>query len=310
MSRSAHLVVVLGPTASGKSDLALSLARRLGGEIVNADAVQVYRGMDVGSAKTPPEQRAGVPHHLLDVLDVRRPTSVAAFQRDARAAIEDCLDRGVTPILTGGSSLYVRAAIDDFAFPGTDPALRAALERRLAEEGNTALHAELARVAPHAAEEILPSNGRRLVRALEVTQLTGWPFEARLPEHVSIYRPVTLLGLQVPRDVLDERIARRVERMCDDGLVAEVRALLDEGLADSPTASRALGYQQVIAQLAGECTEEEARAATVKGTSAFARRQDRLFRRDPRVRWLPWDAPDLLERALAAIEEDARAHRA
>jgi tRNA dimethylallyltransferase len=298
-----RLVVVVGPTASGKSALAVELALRLGGEVVNADAVQLFRGMDVGSAKVTGDERRGVPHHLLDVLDVHEATSVAAFQRDARAAIDDCLARDVTPVLVGGSSLYVRAVTDDFDFPGTDPDVRARYQRRLEEEGAEALHAELRRVAPEAAEHVLPTNGRRLVRALEVTEITGRPFVATLPPHESLFPGTTFLGLDVPRPVLDERIVRRVDAMWEAGFVEEVRGLLDAGLAGSPTASRSIGYQQVLALLRGELSDEEARAETVRGTRAFARRQDRMFHQDPRVVWLPHDAPDLLERALAAVAD-------
>ncbi len=238
VSSAERLVVVVGPTASGKSALAVDLALALGGEVVNADAVQLFRGMDVGSAKVTPEERRGVPHHLLDVLDVDQATSVAAFQRDARAAVEDCLRRVVTPILVGGSSLYVRAVVDDFVFPGTVPRVREKYQRRLETEGPEALHAELRRVAPDAAEHVLPSNGRRLVRALEVTEITGEPFVATLPPYRSIYPDVVLLGLDVPRPVLDERIVRRVDAMWDAGLVQEVRDLLDHGLAEGARAAR------------------------------------------------------------------------
>lgn len=301
MSSAERLVVVVGPTASGKSALAVDLALRLGGEVVNADAVQLFRGMDVGSAKVTEAERRGVPHHLLDVLDVHEPTSVEAFQRHARAAVDDCLDRGVTPVLVGGSSLYVRAVTDHFEFPGTDPDVRRRYQHRLETEGPQALHDELRRVAPEAAEHVLPTNGRRLVRALEVTEITGRPFVATLPPHRSIYPDVAFLGLDVPRLVLDERIVRRVDAMWEAGFVDEVRGLLDVGLADSPTASRSIGYQQVLAMLRGELTDAEARAQTVRGTRVFARRQDRMFHQDPRVTWLPYDAPDLLERVLAAV---------
>lgn len=311
MSSLDRLVVVVGPTASGKSALAVDLALALAGEVVNADAVQLFRGMDVGSAKVTEAERRGVPHHLLDVLDVHQATSVAAYQREARAVVDDCLARGVTPVLVGGSSLYVRAVVDDFDFPGTDPAVRDRYLRRLEAEGAEALHAELARVAPEAARHVLPSNGRRVARALEVTEITGRPFRATLPPFRSVYPHVTLLGLDVPRPVLDERITRRVDAMWRDGIVDEVRSLLDAGLADSPTASRSIGYQQVLALLRGELTDEEARAETVRGTRAFARRQDRMFHQDPRVHWLPHDTDDLLEQALAVLEaqegDEARA---
>lgn len=300
-------MVVVGPTASGKSALAVDLALALGGEVVNADAVQLFRGMDIGSAKVTEAERRGVRHHLLDVLDVREATSVAAFQRDARAAVEDCLRREVTPVLVGGSSLYVRAVVDDFAFPGTDPEVRGRYQRRLETEGAEALHAELRRVAPEAAEHVLATNGRRLVRALEVTEITGRPFVATLPAHRSIYRRVTMLGLDVPRPVLDERIVRRVESMWEQGFVDEVRGLLAAGIEGSPTASRSIGYQQVLALLRGELDDEAARAETVRGTRAFARRQDRMFHQDPRVRWLPHDVPDLLGLALEHVAHGGEA---
>jgi len=300
MSSSRPVVAIVGPTASGKTRLSVELARAVGGEIVNADSVQLYRGMDVGSAKATPEERGGVPHHLLDVLDPAQEASVAEFQREARAAIADIDGRGRVPILVGGSSLYVRAVLDPLDFPGTDPAVRARWAARLDEVGPEALHAELARRDPEAAAAILPTNGRRLVRALEVVELTGRPFVATMPPPVSIYPRVVMIGLDVPRDVLDARIDERVDRMWADGLVDEVRGL--PGLAGSPTASRALGYQQVLAFLAGELTEDEAREETKSGTRRFARRQDRMMRKDPRIHWLAFDDPALVQRAVALVE--------
>jgi len=296
------IIAVIGPTAAGKSDLAVALAERLGAaEIVNADSMQLYRRMDVGTAKMPVAERRGVPHHLLDVLDVTDTATVAEFQQLARAAIADCQARSVRPVLVGGSALYLRAVLDPLEFPGTDAALREKWSQALDDQGPEALHAELARRDPAAAASILPTNGRRIVRALEVGELTGEPFTATMPPPVSIYPRVSVLGVDVPRDLLDERIARRVDRMWDDGLVQEVRDLRDLGLEQGLTAPRALGYQQVLAFLNGETTEEEAREATIAGTRRFARRQDRLFRKDPRVHWLPWDAPDLVERTLAHV---------
>jgi tRNA dimethylallyltransferase len=292
---------VVGPTAAGKSDLATELALALGGEVVNGDSMQLYVGMDIGTAKVPPDERRGVPHHLLDVLEVTEPATVAEFQRWARDAIADCRARGVTPILVGGSALYVRAVLDDFDFPGTDAATRARLEAELADVGSTAMHARLASLDPTAAASILPSNGRRVVRALEVIELTGGPYRATLPEHSHVFDRVVQLGLDVPRQVLDERIARRVDRMWEAGLVDEVRGLEARGLREGRTASRALGYAQVLDFLAGGLTEDEARAAVVRGTRKFARRQDTWFRRDPRICWLPHDAPDLTSRALDAV---------
>jgi tRNA dimethylallyltransferase len=296
------VVAVVGPTAVGKSDLAVALARALGGEVVNTDSMQLYRGMDVGTAKVPVDQRRSVPHHLLDVLDVTQAASVAEFQRWAREVIADCRARGLVPVLVGGSALYTRAVLDRFEFPGTDPQLRARLEQDLEDVGAPALHRRLTAVDPEAASRIIATNGRRIVRALEVVELTGRPFSAGLPR-LEYADPDTLqIGLDCPRDVLDERIALRVRRMWDTGLVDEVRRLEAAGLREGRTASRALGYQQVLSHLAGECTEQEAYDATVRGTRRFARRQDSWFRKDPRIHWLRWDAPDLVARAAQLVD--------
>lgn len=292
------LVVIVGPTAAGKSDLAVELALQLGGEIVNADSMQLYRGMDVGTAKLGADERRGVPHHLLDVWDVTETASVADYQWRARRAIAEIHERGRVPLLVGGSGLYVRAVIDDLDFPGTDPELRARLEAELAEVGPAVLHARLAVRDPAAATSILPSNGRRLVRALEVIEMTGRPFSASMPSYDD--DTAVQLGLSVPRPELDERIAARVERMWAAGLVEEVRRLEPYGLRDGLTASRALGYAQVLRHLAGEWTEERAREETIRATRRFARRQESWFRRDPRVRWIDYDAP--IERALDTID--------
>jgi tRNA dimethylallyltransferase len=293
------VVAVVGPTAAGKSELAVDLACRLGGEVVNGDSMQIYRGMDIGTAKLTPSQRRGVPHHLLGVLDVTEPATVADYQQWARAAIDDCRRRGRTPVLVGGSALYIRAALDRFEFPGTDPQARARLESELAERGPQAMHAVLAAADPDAAARILPTNGRRVVRALEVITLTGRPFSATLPEHTYFYDDVRQVGVDVPRPVLDERIALRVEQMWAAGLVEEVRRLDAAGLRRGRTASRALGYAQVLRFLDGEIGEDEARARTVRATRRFARRQDSWFRRDPRITWARHDDPALLARALS-----------
>jgi tRNA dimethylallyltransferase len=298
------VVAVVGPTASGKSDLAVDLARDLGGEVVNGDAMQVYRGMDIGTAKLPVPDRRGVRHHVLDMLDVTEPATVADFQGWARAAIADCRSRGVVPVLVGGSALYLRAVLDDFEFPGTDADVHARLEAELAEVGAAALYERLAKLDPPAAEAILASNGRRIVRALEVIEITGRPFRAALPEHAYAFDRVVQLGLDIPRDVLDVRIEQRVRTMWSAGLVDEVRRLSAVGLADARTASRALGYRQVLEFLAGRLTEEQAMTETVARTRRFARRQDSWFRRDPRICWLPYDATDLLGRALEAVRFD------
>jgi tRNA dimethylallyltransferase len=296
----ARVIAVVGPTAAGKSELSLALARALGGEVVNADCMQLYRGMDIGTAKLAPAQRAGVPHHLLDVWDVREPASVAEYQRLARRAIDGILARGRPAVLVGGSGLYLRAALDRLEFPGTDPVLRDRLERELASSGPAALHARLAREDPAAAAAILPSNGRRIVRALEVIELSGQPFAASLPAYESVYEAVQI-GLRMPREELDGRISSRVDRMWRAGLVDEVTRLAGDGLRAGRTASRALGYAQVLRYLDGACPQEHSRAETVRATRRFARRQEAWFRRDPRVAWLDATGGRLLTHALGAV---------
>ncbi|OPF79749.1 tRNA dimethylallyltransferase [Streptomyces antioxidans] len=299
-----RVIAVVGPTAAGKSDLGVALARHLDGEVVNADSMQLYRGMDIGTAKLTEDERQGVPHRLLDIWDVTQTASVAEYQRLARAEMDRLLAKGRTPVLVGGSGLYIRGAIDALEFPGTDPAVRARLEAELEERGSGVLHARLADADPEAARAILPSNGRRVVRALEVIEITGRPFTANLPGHEAVYDTLQI-GVDVERPELDQRIALRVDRMWDAGLVAEVRRLENEGLRSGRTASRALGYQQVLAALAGECADEEARAETVRATKRFARRQDSWFRRDPRVHWLSGAADhrgELVASALTLVE--------
>lgn len=299
------IVAVVGPTASGKSDLGIAIAIARGGEVVNLDASQVYRGMDIGTAKTPPSERHDVPHHLLDIMDVTESASVAEFQRLARAAIDDVRAREHLPVCVGGSGLYVRAVLEDLQFPGTDPAVRARLEAELAECGAQAMHARLAALDPVAAAAILPGNTRRVVRALEVIEITGKPFTAVLPEH-SQREPDVRIGLLVPKPVLAARIRTRVERMWRDGLVDEVRALEHRGLRQGLTASKALGYQQVLAFLAGDCSEADALEATVAGTIRFAKRQMQWFERDPRISWIDFDDRALHEKALALVDAAQR----
>lgn len=299
-----RVIAVVGPTAAGKSDLGVFLAQQLGGEVVNADSMQLYRGMDIGTAKLTLDERGGVPHHLLDIWDVTEPANVATYQQLARTEIDRLLAQGRTPVLVGGSGLYVRGAIDVLEFPGTDPEVRARLEGELEEHGPGALHARLAAADPEAARAILPGNGRRIVRALEVIEITGRPFTANLPSHESVYDTVQI-GVDVGRPELDERITVRVDRMWEAGLIDEVRALEERGLREGRTASRALGYQQILDAFAGECTEDEARAETVRATKRFARRQDSWFRRDPRVHWLSGateDRAELPRQALALVE--------
>lgn len=295
------LLAVVGATATGKSDLAIALARRLDGEVVGADALQLYRGMDVGTAKIPPDQRDGVPHHLLDVLEVTEEASVRAYQQQARAAISAIRGRGRVPILVGGSGLYVRAVLDDISFPPTDEATRSRLEQRADGIGPEALHRQLAAADPEAAARIGTHDTRRIVRALEVGELTGRPFTAFLPrpEHVD---PTTVqIGLQLERAELHRRITTRVDRMVAHGLLEEIRGLRDRGLDRSATARRAIGYQQGLAVLDGSMSCPEAIESTIAGTRRLVRKQDSWFRRDPRVRWVDAAADGLLERALDEI---------
>ena len=289
------LVVIVGPTASGKSALAVALARLLiadgrPAEIVNADSMALYRGMDIGTAKPPPDERGGVAHHLIDILDVRRTSTVADFQAMARELIARLRADGIIPILVGGSALYTRAVIDDFEFPGTDPRVRAHWQAELDRLGPAGLHEALAARAPEAARIIGPGNTRRVVRALEILDLTG-SVSPHLPEPRCLLENVHQYGLALDRRVMDERIAARVHAMFDAGLVEEVRRLVDEGLREGATARRALGYRQVLDLLDGRTDLDGAVRSTIDGTRRFARKQLAWFRRDPRIRWLPATGP-------------------
>jgi tRNA dimethylallyltransferase len=296
------VIAVVGPTASGKSDLAVALAQAIGGEVINADSMQLYRGMDIGTAKPSIEQRGGITHHLLDVWPITKSAAVAEYQELARAAIAEVHRRGQVPILVGGSGLYLRGVLDDISFPGESPAIRARLVDELADVGPGQLHARLAGLDPVAAESILPTNGRRIVRALEVIELTGAPFIATMPAFVDRADQIQV-GLE--RDDLDDRVAKRVAVMMAAGLLDEIRTLLPLGLRRSPTAGKALGYAQLLAcidddgQICGDV--DEAVAVTVRATRRFVRRQRSWFRRDPRIRWLDAGAPGLLASALAAV---------
>jgi tRNA dimethylallyltransferase len=298
----ARVVAVVGPTAVGKSALGIALAKAVDGEVVNADSMQLYRGMDIGTAKLRADEWDGVPHHLLDVWEVTRAASVADYQRRARAAVADIAARGRTPVLVGGSGLYIQATVDELHFPATDPGVRAQLEEELAAVGPAALHRRLAELDPKAAAATLPSNGRRVVRALEVLELTGTRFSdgPGMTAYRSIYPGLRLVGLELDHAALVERIVRRVDLMWQQGLVDEVRRLEKAGLRDGVTARRALGYQQVLAMRAGEYDDATARERTVYATRRFARRQVSWFRRDPRITWLPADG-DALPRALALL---------
>ncbi|EIC67912.1 tRNA (adenosine(37)-N6)-dimethylallyltransferase MiaA [Mycobacteroides abscessus] len=282
-------IAVIGPTATGKSALALELAERLGGEIVNADAMQLYRGMDIGTAKVPECERRGLVHHMLDVLDVTETATVATYQERAVATIDDIRARGHVPVIVGGSMMYIQALLDDWAFPATDPQVRARWEERLAQIGVTALHAELAARDPAAAAIILPTDGRRTVRALEVIELTGQPFAASAPTIGPPRWDTLIVGLDWETEKLDDRIARRTDLMFEQGFVGEVEYLLSTGLRDGVTASRAIGYAQVIAALdagGGAGALVQARDLTFVGTRRYVRRQRSWFGRDHRVVWL------------------------
>jgi tRNA dimethylallyltransferase len=294
-----RVIAVVGPTAAGKSALSLALAHELGGEVINADSMQLYRGMDIGTAKLAAAQRQGVPHHVLDIWDVTMTASVAEYQRLARRAVADVAARGRVPVLVGGSGLYVRAVLEEFAFPGTDPAIRSRLEAELATVGAASLHARLREVDRAAADRILPSNGRRIVRALEVVEMTGGPFTAALPGPTPAY-PSVQIGVDRDTDDLDRRIAERVEHMWASGLLDEVRRLERAGLRAGRTAGRALGYQQALAEMDGVLTDAQARAATTRATRRFVRRQRSWFRRDPRIVWLDGASPALVADAVKA----------
>lgn len=290
------VIAVVGPTGSGKSDLSVNLALELDGEVINADAMQFYRGMDIGTAKITPAERRGVPHHLLDTLDVTEEASVSDFQQQARSIVSDIHARGKRAILAGGSGLYVRAALDVLEFPGTDPVLRGQLEAELEEVGQDVLLARLRDVDPVSAARI--SDSRRIIRALEVHELTGRPFSSFMPQR-EYFQPAVQIGLAVDRDVLRERLAQRVHTMVDQGLLAEVRRLDAAGLRGGKTAPRALGYAQFLKVLDGGSTVAGAAEDTIVATRQFARRQLTWFRADPRISWLDWRAPDLAAQAVA-----------
>ena len=310
-----NALILTGPTGSGKTERALRLADRWGAEIVSMDSMALYRGMDIGTAKLPVEQRRGIAHHQLDMLNVTETATVARYQRAAVADIEAIAARGAVPVIVGGSMLYVQSLLDDWSFPATDPAVRARWERWLAEVGVDRLHAELARRDPAAAAAILPTDGRRTVRALEVVELTGRPFAASAPRIGAPRWDTLIVGLDCDTTLLDERLARRTDAMFDHGLVDEVRGLLREGLRDGVTASRALGYAQVLAALdaGGEAGPDadalrDAREQTYVGTRRYVRRQRSWFRRDPRVHWLDpvkagADRARLVDGALRAWRE-------
>ena len=282
------LIVIGGATASGKSALAIALAHEIDAEIINCDSMQVYKGMDIGTAKLTVEEREGIPHHCLDLVSVKDDVTVSWYQGIARAKIDELTSLGKHAIVVGGTGLYIKAILDDLNFPDTDPAVRARLEERALAEGGEVLHAELSKLDPAAALAIPAENIRRVIRALEVIEITGEPFTANLPREGSTRYPDALqFAIETDRPNLDRRIAARVEMMWERGLVAEVRDLIAEGLLEGKTAKRAIGYAQILAMAQGEITEEAAKEATKVATRQYVRRQDTWFKRDERICWLP-----------------------
>ena len=296
-------IAVVGPTATGKSDLALDLAERLGGEIVNIDAMQLYRGMDIGTAKLAPAERRGIPHHQLDVLDVTETATVANYQQAAVRDVEAIAARGAVPVIVGGSMMYVQSLLDEWTFPATDASVRARWEAVLAEKGVAAVHAELGRVDPEAAASILPTDGRRLVRALEVVEITGKPFAASAPRIGEPRWGTHIVGVDRDTAELDHRIRLRTRLMFERGLVDEVRGLIDLGLREGVTAPRAIGYAQVLAWLDGEYDLDEAQERTFIGTRRYVRRQRSWFRRDTRIHWVDGSDPDLADTTIRTLGE-------
>lgn len=295
-------IAVVGPTASGKSALGISLAHEFDGEVVNVDSMQLYKGMDIGTAKLPAAEREGIPHHLLDIWEVTRTASVAEYQALAVATVEKIMARGKVPVLVGGSMLYVQSLIDAWSFPPTDPTVRAKYEARLSDIGVDALHAELAEVDPAAARIIEDKDPRRTVRALEVIELTGKPFQASQPPKNAAPRWGTrILGLRTNAEWLNPRIELRTKLMFEQGLIDETRGLVDAGLVRGSTAGRAIGYAQVLALLDGELTEAAAVEQTITGTRRYVRRQRSWFNRDPRTVWLDADGDDVVGAALDSL---------
>ena len=293
------VIAIVGPTAVGKTALSLEIAEKFSAEIINADAMQIYKGMDIGTAKLPLSQRRGIVHHQIDVLDPSEEANVSQYQKQSRETINDLLSKNVQPILVGGSGLYVNSVLEDLEFPGTNLEVRAKYEEILDEKGVEALFQMLKEIDPKAAENILPNNARKIVRALEVNEITGKAFNAKLPEPSPIFSDVRI-ALDMPRDLLDQRIIDRVHQMFEDGFVDEVKSL-EKNLRLGKTAFRALGYSQVLSLLSGEISEDEAITLTINATKKFARRQLSWFRRDPLIHWLDATSPDLFAQSLRLI---------
>jgi len=310
-----ELICIVGPTGSGKSNMAINIALDLASkgikaEIVNADSMQLYKGMDIGTAKVPVSERAGIVHHLLDWLEIEEENTAARYQIQARKVIAQLIDNGVLPIVVGGSMLYIAALINTFEFPGRDEALRAQLEQDLIDLGPIAMHKRLELLDEVAASRIEPQNGRRTVRALEIVMITGEPFAASLPEQFESFLPVLEIGLNSAREHLVERLATRVRGMWSVGLIEEVRGLIDKGIRDSKTASQAIGYAQALASIDGRLSEEEAIDETILLTQRYARRQMSWFRRDPRINWFDYQSPtfqsEVMKLVYSSLQHEAK----
>jgi tRNA dimethylallyltransferase len=294
------VIAIVGPTAVGKTALSLDIAEKFSAEVINADAMQIYKGMDIGTAKLPLSQRRGIIHHQIDVLDPIDEANVSQYQKQTREIINNLLTKNVQPMLVGGSGLYVNSVLEDLEFPGTNLEVRAKYEEILDEQGVEVLYEMLKKIDPTAAQNILPNNARKIVRALEVNEITGKAFNAKLPEPSPIFSDVRI-ALDMPRDLLDKRISDRVHQMFEDGFVDEVKSI-EKNLRLGKTALRALGYSQVLSLLAGEISEDEAITLTINATKKFARRQLSWFRRDPLIHWLDATSPDLFEESLRLIK--------
>ena len=294
------VIAIVGPTAVGKTALSLDIAEKFSAEVINADAMQIYKGMDIGTAKLSLSQRRGIIHHQIDVLDPIDEANVSQYQKQTREIINDLLAKNVQPMLVGGSGLYVNSVLEDLEFPGTNLEVRAKYEEILDEQGVEVLYEMLKKIDPTAAQNILPNNARKIVRALEVNEITSKAFNAKLPEPSPIFSDVRI-ALDMPRDLLDKRISDRVQQMFEDGFVDEVKSI-EKNLRLGKTALRALGYSQVLSLLSGEISEDEAITLTINATKKFARRQLSWFRRDPLIHWLDATSPDLFEESLRLIK--------
>ncbi|MCX6445581.1 MAG: tRNA (adenosine(37)-N6)-dimethylallyltransferase MiaA [Actinobacteria bacterium] len=288
------LVVIAGATATGKSSLSVELAQAIDAEIINADSMQVYRGMDIGTAKISVEERQGIPHHMLDVLDVNQDSTVAWYQSGAREVIDEIHSRGKSVVMVGGTGLYIKAVIDELNFPDTDPMVRHTLNKEAEELGIDAMFARLEKLDPAAAIAIDRANLRRIIRALEVIEITGKPFTANLPREESIrYPDARQFGLVMDRELLSTRIDERVNTMFEEGFVEEVQKLMPAGLLEGRTAQRALGYSQIVSHLQGEVSLDAAIEETKRATRQYARRQETWFSRDARIKWISTRQPRL-----------------